>query len=101
MFPDGLSGDRSEAPMVQPPRTTPLIRDRIAGPPAIPPWNDDASSLPRALAIRAHLLPLIRAMAADQRASGLSVLIVVAPPYTISYRRPLVGAGDAPHRLEI
>ena len=55
----------------------------------------------RALAIRDHVLPLIRALAGAQRAGGLPVLMAVLGPYTFSYRRPLVGERGKPHRLEI
>jgi len=55
----------------------------------------------RVAAIRAHVLPLIRALAGAQRAGGLPVLMAVLGPYTFTYRRPLVGERAKPHRLEI
>jgi hypothetical protein len=56
---------------------------------------------PRAIAIRDHVVPLIRMLAGAQRAGGLPVLIAVLGPYTCTYRRPLVGERGRPHHLEI
>jgi len=62
---------------------------------------DGAPEQRRALAIRNHVVPLIRALAGAHRAGGLPVLLAVLGPFTLSYRRPLVGQADQPCRLEI
>ncbi len=48
----------------------------------------------RALAIRDHVVPLIRKLAGAQRAGGLPVLMAVLGPFTFTYRRPLVAERD-------
>ena len=55
----------------------------------------------RALSIRDHVVPLIRALAGAHHAGGLPVLMAVLGPFTLSYRRPLVGQEGKRHRLEI